>query len=150
MKPIVVQVKSQSPKSPKAIGETMMDVSRWPEFEGYSFLPGIESAAFETQTTNWVGTRIRVCNKDGSKHIEEIVEWIPDQRIVLRFQEFQSPLRRFASHFLETWEFSGEGAETTILRSMAMYPKGIFGWLILKPISGLMRKAFQRQAERGF
>lgn len=148
MKPIRILVQSLSQKSPEEICANMMDMSKWPEFEGYSILPGIESAAFDVQTPNWLGSRIRVKNKDGSEHVEEVTAWDPTRRVELRFQEFKSPLRRLASHFVETWEFTARPEGTLISRSMAMHPKGVFGWLVLRLISRLMRKAFEQQATR--
>lgn len=46
----------------------------------YGPLPGIREAEFEAKTAEIVGTRIRVTNRDGSTHVEEIVEWEPTRR----------------------------------------------------------------------
>jgi len=122
----------------------ILDTQRWSEFEGYSILPGIEHAYFETKTPECVGSRIKVQNKDGSSHVEEIVEWNVDDRIALRFQEFDSPLQYLATHFVEAWEFRTSANGTEVSRKMTMYPKGALGWLMLVPISKLMKKAFEK------
>jgi hypothetical protein len=89
-----------------------------------------------------------VKNKDGSSHVEEIIEWDADNRVALRFQEFDSPLRNLATHFVETWGFHEASDGTEITRRMMMYPKGVFGWLMLMPISRLMKKAFEKNLIR--
>ncbi len=144
MKPIEVQVVGQVRQSPEEICAAFLDVSRWPEFEGYSILPGIKEARFESQTPGLVGSRIRVQNTDGSSHVEEIIEWDVDNRIALRFHEFSPPLQRIATHFVETWEFHQVATGTEVTRKMSMYPKGLLGWVLLMPISRLMKKAFER------
>jgi hypothetical protein len=52
-------------------------LSKWPDFHGCWPIPGIKTAEFEVQTSNNIGTRIRVTNFDGSTHVEEIMEWEP-------------------------------------------------------------------------
>ena len=122
----------------------ILDTERWSGFEGYSILPGIESAYFQVKTPEFVGSRIKVQNKDGSSHVEEIIEWDVANKIALRFQEFNSPLQNLATHFIETWEFRKSPNGTEASRIMTMYPKGLFGWLMLIPISKLMKKAFEK------
>lgn len=131
-------------KSSPEICAEILDTERWSEFEGYSILPGIKSAHFEVKTPEIVGSRIKVQNKDGSSHIEEIIEWDVTKRIALRFQEFNSPLQNLATHFIETWEFRKSPDGTEASRIMTMYPKGLLGWLMLIPISKLMKKAFEK------
>ena len=141
MKPIEITANCHFKKTSQKICEEILDTNRWDEFEGYSFLPGIESANFEIKTPAVLGSRIKVKNRDGSSHIEEIIEWDVHNKGSLRLQEFDSPLKNFATHFLEVWTFSKLDDGTTVSRAMTMYPKGILGWLILKPISKLMKKA---------
>jgi hypothetical protein len=76
--------------------------------------------------------------------VEEIIEWDVFRRIAVRFQEFDSPLRNLATHFIEVWTFRETAGGTEVTRSMTMYPKGIAGWLMLNPISRLMKKAFEK------
>lgn len=144
MKPIEIEIVGHFQKSSQEICAEFLNTERWSEFEGYSILPGIEKAHFEVKTIEFVGSRIKVQNKDGSSHVEEIIEWDIDNRIALRFQEFNSPLKNLATHFIEAWEFRKSANGTQVSRKMTMYPKGMFGWLMLIPISRLMKKAFEK------
>jgi hypothetical protein len=144
MKPIEIKIVGRVRKSSPEICAEILDTERWSEFKGYSILPGIKSAHFEVKTPELVGSRIKVQNNDGSFHVEEIIEWNVANRIALRFQEFNSPLQNLATHFIETWEFRKSPDGTEASRIMTMYPKGLFGWLMLIPISKLMKKAFEK------
>jgi len=148
MKPIEIKITGHSQKSSQVMCMELLDTDHWPEFEGYSILPGIKQAHFETKTPGWVGSRIKVQNTDGSSHVEQIIEWDADNRVSLIFQEFEPPLRHLAAHFIETWEFSRLENGTEVSRSMTMFPKGLLGWLILFPISRLMKKAFEKNASQ--
>ena len=148
MKPIEIEIHGHTQQSSQEICMALLDTARWPEFTGYSILPGIKSARFEVQTPNIVGSRIKVQNTDGSSHVEEIVEWDAANKVVLKFQEFEPPLKHLATHFLETWRFQKSASGTDVSRSMAMYPKGLLGWLLLLPISSLMKKAFEKNLVR--
>lgn len=146
MKPITIQVVGEMPQSSQEICAGLLDIERWSEFQGYSILPGIAHASFERRTPEIVGSRIRVQNRDGSSHVEEIIAWDVERRVVLRFGEFQnSPLRRLAAQFVETWEFERCEHGTKATRRMTMVPTGFLGWLALLPISRLMKKAFEAQ-----
>ena len=152
MKPIEIKIVGLIRKPSPEICQEIFDTERWSEFKGYSILPGIKSAQFEVKTPQIIGSRIKVQNNDGSSHIEEIIEWDVSNRIALRFQEFDSPLRNLATHFIETWEFRKSSDGTEASRIMTMYPKGVLGWLMLIPISRLMKKAFEenfRQTNNG-
>jgi hypothetical protein len=148
MKPIEIKIVGHVQKSSSEICTEILDTERWSEFEGYSILPGIESAHFEMKTPEIVGSRIKVQNKDGSSHVEVIIEWDVANRIALRFQEFNSPLQNLATHFIEAWEFRKLPDGTEASRIMTMYPKGLLGWLILVPISKLMKKAFEKNVRQ--
>jgi len=143
MKPIGIKITAQINQSSEEICAAFLDTNRWAEFKGFSILPGIQKAHFENKTPELVGSRIKVLNSDGSSHLEEIIEWDVSHRIALRFQDFSAPLQHFATHFIEVWEFRQSTEGTVVSRSMVMYPKGLFGWLILVPISKLMKKAFE-------
>ena len=123
MKPIEIRIAAHNHQSPEEICTAFIDTNRWADFKGYSILPGIEKAHFENKTPELVGSRIKIRNTDGSSHVEEIIEWDVRHRIALRFQEFSSPLRHFATHFIEVWEFRQSTEGTDVSRSMAMYPK---------------------------
>jgi len=144
MKPVEIKIVGYIQKSSSEICKEILDTERWSEFKGYSILPGIKYAHFEVKTPELVGSKIRVRNKDDSSHIEEIIEWDVPNKISLRFQEFNSPLQHLATHFIETWEFRNSPNGTEASRIMTMYPKGLLGWLMLFPISKLMKKAFEK------
>jgi hypothetical protein len=140
-RPLRISIHGFSSQSPQAVCAAFLDFSRWPQFSGYGPLPGIRSAAFEARTPELAGSRIRVHNTDGSSHVEEIVEWMDGQRITLRFDEFQPPLSRIASHFIERWELAPSGGGTRITRSLEFYPTGFAGRMLLIPIAWMMRRA---------
>lgn len=143
MKPIEIKIVGHIQKTSQEICTELLDTGRWSEFKGYSILPGIKNARYEVKTPGVIGSKIMVENNDGSSHVEEIIEWDVANRIALRFQEFNSPLQNLATHFIETWEFHKSSNGTEASRKMTMYPKGLFGWLMLHPISQLMKKAFE-------
>jgi hypothetical protein len=144
LRPIEINTYRLVNKSPQVICSYIQDTDQWSKFEGYFILPGIDKADFEKRTEAVVGSRIKVRNKDGTSHIEEIIEWDENRKVVLRFQEFKSPLKNFAAHFFEEWKFAASEKGTKITRIMKMYPKNLLGWLILKPISLLMKKALEK------
>ncbi|MDZ4779429.1 MAG: SRPBCC family protein [Planctomycetia bacterium] len=129
---------------PEEIAAQILDLAKWPEFTGYAFLPGIRQAEFEVRTPEVVGTRIRVTNTDGSSHVEEIVEWVPDRRVQLRFGDFSPPLSRLATGFDETWLFRREGETTEVVREFALWPKSWFGRLVLWGIARVLERAVGR------
>lgn len=144
MKPIRFSCREILPQRPEEIASQILDLSKWPEFDGYGVLPGIKHAEFETRTEEIVGTRIRVLNRDGSTHIEEIVEWNPTDRLRLRMQEFSPPVSRLANGFEETWEFQITLAETQVVRSFAMHPRTLLAKPVLWLISFLLKRAIAR------
>jgi hypothetical protein len=144
MKPIEIRIIGITRKSPQKLCVELLDTDRWSEFQGYAILPGIERAYFETKTSDLVGSRIKVRNTDGSSHIEDIIDWDMGNRVVLRLQGFNSPIQHLTTHFVETWEFSQLANGTEVARTMTMYPKNPLGWLMLLPISRLMKKAFEK------
>jgi hypothetical protein len=48
MKPITFTCEATLPQKPEEIASQILDLSRWPEFNGYGPLPGIREAEFET------------------------------------------------------------------------------------------------------
>ena len=126
---------------PEQIANDILDLSRWPEFEGYGLLPGIREAVFEVRTEEVIGTRIRATNTDGSMHTEEIIEWQPSTRIAMRFDSFTPPLSRLATHFIETWNFERVDATTTIHRSFEMHATSDLTRPCLVLMSSLLRRA---------
>src|SRR4051794_16471052 len=105
MTPIAFSCEATLPLTPEGIAGQILDLTKWPDFHGYGPIPGIKAAEFELQTPSVLGTRIRVTNLDGSRHVEEVVEWLPEKRIRLEMKDFSPPLSRLATRFEETWDF---------------------------------------------
>lgn len=144
MKPVTFTCHDTVPLPPEEIAAQILDVSKWPTFQGYGPLPGIKSAEFETRTPNVIGSRIRVTNSDGSSHTEEILEWQPDRRVVMRLGEFSKPLSSMASHFIETWDFERVGNGTRVARSFEMHARSMRTKLVLWVISFFLKGAIAR------
>jgi hypothetical protein len=102
MKPITFSCEETLLLAPEDIARQVLDLTKWPDFNGFGPIPGIKVAEYEVQTPGIVGSRIRVTNQDGSSHVEEIVEWEPDHRLRLEMKEFSAPLSRLATGFEET------------------------------------------------
>ena len=126
---------------PEEIARQILDLARWPSFEGYGVLPGIKEARYEVKSPEIVGSRIRVMDTNGSSHLEEIVEWEPDRRLRLRMEEFSPPLSRLASGFDETWQFEPLGEGTRVIRSFELHPKSCVTRPLLLLISSLLKRA---------
>ena len=146
-RPIIFSCNATLPQKPEEIASQILDLSKWPEFNGYGQLPGIKRAEFETRTDEVVGTRIRVTNRDGSTHVEEIVEWEPTRRLRLHMHEFSPPVSRLATAFDETWEFERDGDQTHVARSFVMHPKTILTKPLLWMISLFLKRAIARHLQ---
>lgn len=137
MKPVTFQVSKEIPKQPTDIAAEIADMARWSEFQGYGSLPGIAQATYETRTAQMAGSRIRVLNTDGSSHVEEILVWEPDSRIVMKLYDFTPPLSRLAAHFIETWTLQPHDGVTHVTRQFQLFPTNPltrpFLWLISHP-----------------
>ena len=144
MKPITFSCHETLPLAPEEIAKQILDLAKWPHFHGYGPLPGIKVAEFEVRPEAVVGTRIRVTNMDGSGHVEEIVEWRPDQRIQLEFKEFSPPVSRLATGFVETWEFQRVEGGTQVIRSFELHAKSVLAKLLLWLISFFLKRAIAR------
>jgi len=88
--------------APEGIARRILDLSNWIDFKGFGPIPGIRLAKFEVRTPDIVGSLIRVTNTDGSKHVEEIIEWQHDHRLRPLMKDFSTPLSRLAREFEET------------------------------------------------
>lgn len=144
MKPITFACKETLVLTPEDVARQILDLTKWPNFQGYWPIPGIRTAEFEVQTPGIIGSRIRVTNLDGTSHVEEITEWQPDHRLQLHMGEFSAPLSRLATGFAETWEFERVGHETRVRRSFAMNARSIATWPVLWAISFLLKRAIAR------
>lgn len=122
IKPITFQCTQTIARPATAIAAEIADTARWREFRGYGILPGIDSAEYETQTADMVGSRIHVRNTDGSEHVEEIYRWVPGEEIAMKLHEFTPPLGRLATHFTEEWRFQVENGATRVTRKFEMFP----------------------------
>ncbi len=148
MKPIRFACEETVAMAPEAIAERILDLDRWSDFDGYGVLPGIETAEFEIRTSSIVGSRIRVHNTDGSRHVEEIVQWDPPRRVHLDLHEFSPPLSRLATRFNETWTFERLGERTRVVRTVEMHARSSVARPLLRGISYLLRKAIGRHLRR--
>jgi len=148
MRPIVFICEETLPLVPEEIARQFLDLTKWPDFQGYWPIPGIKLAEFDVQAPGVVGTRIRVTNLDGSSHVEEIVEWQPDQRIRLGMTGFSPPLSRWAEKFEETWEFKPAENGTKVVRSFQLFAKSFAAELPLRVISFFLRRAVVRDMRR--
>lgn len=144
MRPITFECCQVIPKSPAEICSEIADTVRWSEFGGYAILPGIAQADYEHRTDDMVGSRIRVRNKDGSQHVEEIVEWQAGKRVVMKLHDFTPPLSRLASYFLEEWDLADRSDGTLVTRRFQMVPKHSLTRPFLWLISLFFRRAIAR------
>ena len=147
MKPIKFQSSRLIPATGEQICTNMADTDRWSEFTGYGMLPGIKSAAYEVKTDNMLGSRIRVLNTDGSQHVEEIYEWIPGEKMGMKFQGFTPPLSNLASHFTEEWVLQPQHNATLATRKIQMVPKNFLTLPMLWLISLLFRQAIEHNMD---
>src|SRR5262245_12261498 len=144
MKPVAFTCKETLSSAPEEIARAILDLTKWPEFQGYGPIPGIKLAEFDFQAPGILGSRIRVINLDGSTHVEEIVEWQPDRRIRLQMKEFSSPLSRWAAGFEETWEFERVEGGTKVVRSFELHAKSRLARVLLWVISFFLKRAIGR------
>jgi Polyketide cyclase / dehydrase and lipid transport len=144
MKPITFSCEQTLTLAPEGIARQILDVTKWPDFHGYGPIPGIKVAEFEVRTPEIVGSRIRVTNTDGTNHVEEIVEWQPDQRLRLQMMEFSAPLSRLVTLIEETWELEPIGNETMVTRSFQIHAKSVLAQPFLWVISILLKRAITR------
>lgn len=137
-------VEATLPYPPRALTARMLDVEQWREFRGYGPIPGIRSAVFELRTPQVVGSRIRVVNRDGSRHVEQVETWDPDRRVVMRFGEFSAPLRWLARAMLDTWDFTPAGPGCRGRREMLMEARSFVAYPCVWVISWWLKAALRR------
>lgn len=144
MRPLLIQTAFVTRVDPHEIAEAILDLSRWPEFEGWGPIPGIRSAEFEHWEDRVVGSRIRVMNRDGSAHVEQITVWDPPRRLELTLSSFPAPLRWLATRFVEGWSFQPAGDEWSVSRWMRIEPRHAPARWLLRPIAFMLRRAMIR------
>lgn len=146
MKPIKFISYATLQLTPGEIARQILDLDKWREFPGWGLLPSIRSAEFEVKTPEIVGTRIRVVNSDGSRHVEQIVAWLPGETLQLHMVDFSPPLSRLATHFVETWVFKREDA-TFVSRIFELYPRSWLTRLPLTLIAWMLKRAIKRHGQ---
>jgi hypothetical protein len=144
MNPINFSCEETLPLASADIARQILDLARWPDFDGYGPIPGIRVAKFDVQTPGIIGSRIRVTNRDGSSHFEEIVEWQPDHRLRLRMKDFSPPLSHLATEFEEMWEFKRTNNGTHITRSFRLHAKSGLTRSLLRVIAFFLKRAIAR------
>jgi hypothetical protein len=148
MRPIAFTCGETVPLAASEVCMAIVQVERWPEFEGYGLVPGIAQAHYELRTESMVGSRVRVRNTDGSTHTEEIIVWHPDDRVTIRMSDFSRPLTWFADHFIEDWRLSPQDRSTLVARTFHLHPKNAIGRGVLWFASLFLRKAVARHLRR--
>jgi len=58
MKPITFSCEQTLALAPEDIARQILDVTRWPDFNGFGPIPGIKAAEFEVRTPDIVASRI--------------------------------------------------------------------------------------------
>jgi hypothetical protein len=147
-RPVTFACHAVLPHAPAWVCEQIARVEDWGEFRGYGPLPGIDSAHYEQRTPHMKGSRIRVRSRDGSAHVEEVLEWSPGMRVVMRLYEFTPPLSALADQFVEEWDLAPDSVGTRVRRRFSMYPRNTFARPLLWLISLLLRRAIARHLEQ--
>ncbi len=144
MKSITFSCAASFSLTAEEIAAQILDLSNWPKFQGYGILPGIKSTQFEVKTPEVVGSKIRVHNRDGSSHLEEILQWDPQRQLKLRMHEFSPPLSRLATAFDEIWDFRCDNETTAVVRTLQLHAKSRLTLPLLWMISLLLRPAIKQ------
>lgn len=145
IEPLYFICRSEIELSPDLLQAQILDVEKWKTFQGFGPLPGIKSARYKIKTQEIAGSQIEVTNLDGSRHIEEIVEWSEGQSLTLRLGKFSPPLNRIATHFIEKWTFEAHDPHPTLVtRSFELYAKTHRSKWLLRAIATLMKFAIKR------
>jgi hypothetical protein len=104
---INLSVAFETSLSPDDAIREILDLDKWITFTGYGPIPGVARAESVASEGSIIGTKISVENTDGSKHIETITSYVPQQSLEMHISNFTSPMQILATHFIERWEFSG-------------------------------------------
>lgn len=128
---------------PSKIIDEFLKIENWSGFAGWGPVPGIREASVIEQTESRVGTTFGVTNSDGSTHQERVIEYEPDQRLVMQIDGFSAPLDRLAERFIETWQFEWHDGVTDLQRSFELHAKGPFARVFLRLIGFGLKRAVQ-------
>jgi hypothetical protein len=146
--PIRITCTHTLPVQASELSRRILDLSEWPNFEGWGPLPGIRAARFRHQTDACIGSVIEVENRDRSTHTEEIMDWVEGRVISLRLANFTAPVRHLASHFDEHWLLEADtDRNTRVTRCLEIHPRGALARLMLTPIALMLHKALQKHLD---
>lgn len=136
-------VSASSQLSPDQLVDEIFNVENWSGFTGWGPLPGIARAELLELADAKVGTRFGVTNTDKSTHEETVIEYVPQQRLVMRIDNFSAPLGNLADYFVESWRFEAHASLTEIERTFELVPKNALGGVLLWMIGFGLQKAVQ-------
>jgi hypothetical protein len=145
---IAFSVERKTSLAPEEICNDIFDVDNWSSFVGYGPIPGIARATMNAPERSIIGRKICVENTDGSKHVETIISYVPQECLVMRIAEFSPPLQNLATHFIERWNFSGSHPQYHIVRRFELYPKSKWMALPLWMISLILKVAVARHTDQ--
>ena len=129
--------------TPEEIVNGMFDESNWTSFNGKGFVPGIKEVDIAVPNKSIIGTVFKVKNSDGSHHEETIIDFDPNNYLVMQLHKFSSPLNKFASHFKEIWTYNRQNNFTLFERTFELYPKNYLGSVLLRFIAYFFKKAVE-------
>ena len=121
-----------------------------PTFEGYGPLPGIESATWReaAEQAPRLGAVRDVLSRDGTRHVEEIVEFEVEARIADRIHGFRGPPSLFLKQMRDAWQFEAVSRGTRVVRTMHIELRSAWWLPIGLLLRFLMRRAFRRHHRR--
>jgi hypothetical protein len=133
--------------TPKEIVNGMFDVSNWTSFKGKGPVPGIKEVDIIARDKSIIDTVFKVKNSDGSHHEERIIDYDPNNYLVMKLHKFSPPLNKFASHFREIWTYNRQNDYTHFERTFELYPKNFMGSILLRFIAYFFKKAVEGHSE---
>ena len=135
-------------ESAQEICKKILDVSTWSDFDGHGLMTGIERAEYEKRTDEIIGSRIRVRNSDETEHVEEVLDWEPNKKLVMKIYDFPATLSFIATHFIEEWNFEDLGEnETLITRKFQLFPKSFLSRPLLGQLAGFFKTAVAKHLD---
>ena len=129
--------------TPEEIVNGMFNVSNWTSFKGKGPVPGIKEVDIVARDKSIIDTVFKVKNSDGSHHEETIIDYAPNNYLVMKLHKFSSPLNKFASHFKEIWTYNRQNNRTHFERTFELYPKNFPGSVLLRFIAYFFKKAVE-------
>lgn len=146
-KPFRFSVNAQVELSPAEVMDQILEVSRWSDFPGYGFIPGIDKAQFQVWCDEIVDSRILVENTDGSRHVEEVVDYVSEQRICFEMKEFDSVVAHLVDHIEETWTLEADSKKTSLTRTFALHSAHWVARPLVWVVSQMLKRAVLRHME---